>query len=88
MKINLHIERLVLDDLPVSRSQGNVVREAVERELTQLLARDGAAPRLGKAGAIAAVRGAKVHVTKAGGPVALGNQIANAVHRRIGGNKI
>jgi hypothetical protein len=38
MIINLHIEKLVLDGLPLGRSDGPLVQAAVQQELARLLA--------------------------------------------------
>lgn len=38
MKIHVHIDRLVLDDVGVAREHGPVVSDAVERELARLMA--------------------------------------------------
>ena len=43
MNIKLHIERLVLDGLPVTRSQGPLVQAAMEAELARLMAEGGLA---------------------------------------------
>lgn len=83
MKVQLHIERLVLDGLSVRQDQGAHVRRAVEQELTRLL------------GAGHPVRAAlighdthrlqtrDIHVTRDAGPMALGAQIAGAVLGRL-----
>ncbi len=41
MKINVHIERLILEGLPVSSWQGSQIRSAVQKELTRLLLAGG-----------------------------------------------
>ena len=38
MRINLHIEKLVLDGLPLERRDGPAVQRAVEQELSRLMA--------------------------------------------------
>ena len=45
--IHLHIERLVLDGLPIDRGQGPHVQAAVEAELTRLLTENGLDATLG-----------------------------------------
>ena len=45
MNINLHIERLILDGLPITRQQGPHVQAAVEAELTRLLSCSPRRPR-------------------------------------------
>lgn len=79
MNINLHIERLVLDGLPIGSGQGQQVRHALERELASLLAAGGA-------GAIHS--GGLLHRVQAPGmalqadvrPAQLGGQIAGAIY--------
>ena len=39
--IHLHIERLILDGLPIERAQGPHVQAAVEAELARLLTENG-----------------------------------------------
>jgi len=84
MKINLYIERLVLNGLPVTRSQGRAVQSAVEAELTRLLAADGLAPGLRSGGAMPQARGSAMQFTNEAGPRKLGTQIAQSVHEGLG----
>jgi len=44
MNIELHIDRLVLEGLPLESRQGLQLREAIEQELHQLLLTHGLAP--------------------------------------------
>jgi hypothetical protein len=41
MNINVQIERLVLEGVPISPSQGRLLQVAVESELAKLLANEG-----------------------------------------------
>src|SRR5215471_11387998 len=84
MKIKLHIERLVLDGLPVSRLHGPLVQAAVERELTRLLMHGGLSHELRRGGAIAAVRGESIRLARQNQAGALGEQIGRAVYGSIG----
>ena len=85
MKINLQIERLVLDGLPVESRQRGLVRSAIETELTRLLAESGLAPELMAGVALSHFRAGPVQLTNDVTPQALGQQIAGAVHGGIGG---
>jgi hypothetical protein len=78
MNINLSIERLVLDGLPMSRSQGVLIQGAVETELARLLAEQG----LGhlSAGAVPHLSANSIQVTRDSKPAQLGHQIARAIH--------
>lgn len=87
MKIRLHIEQLVLDGLPVTNLQGLQVRDAVERELAQLLAADGLSEDLRRGGAVLHVRCGAIQLAKANHATRLGRQIAGAVYGGVGRTK-
>ena len=55
MSIELHIERLVLDEALLGGEPAGRVRAALERELTKTLAQPGVADRLRGVGAVAAL---------------------------------
>ena len=83
MNIKLHIERLVLDGLPITRSQGPLVQAAVEAELARLLAEGSLAPELASGGAVPSVRADGIN-SVGGSPGQIGRQIARAVYGGIG----
>ena len=84
MNINLHIEWLVLDGLPIGHSQGSLVKAAVEAEFTRLLIENGLAPNFQSGGAVPSVKADGIQVTNDGSPVDLGQQIARVVYGGIG----
>lgn len=84
MTIRLHIERLVLDGLPLEAAHGPVVRAAVEAELTRLLAEGALAPDLRQGGTRAHARGADICTTLSSTPASLGQQIGRAIYGGIG----
>jgi hypothetical protein len=86
MKIKIHIERLILDGLPISHSQRPIVQAALEAELAGLLAADGIAPELQAGGALPRVPGGSIELTSDDNPGQLGRQIAQAVYGGIGGS--
>ncbi len=86
MNINVRIERLVLDGLPIAHNQGSMVQAAVEAELAGLLAANGLAPSLPGGGALYRVPAGSIQLTGDGNPNTLGQQIARAVYGGIGGN--
>ncbi len=86
MNINVHIERLILDGLPIARNQGPLVQVAVEAELARLLAADGLAANLLAGGALAHVQAGSIQLTGEGNPGQLGQQVAQAVYGGIGGD--
>lgn len=84
MNINLHIERLVLDGLPVKRNQAPHVQMAVEAELTRLLAENGLSTDLQAGGAVSGIRANGIQFTEDSGPSEIGTQIAQSVYGGIG----
>jgi hypothetical protein len=90
MNIELHIERLVLDGLPLERGQGAHVQAAVEAELSRLLSQDSmAGGSLAYAwpvgGAVPSVPAAPIQLRAGARPADIGGQIARSVYGGIGG---
>jgi hypothetical protein len=77
----LHIERLVLDGLPVSHGQSASVQAAVETELARLLSQQGVSSS--SAGALTRLAGGSIQLTHKIQPAHLGHQIAAAVHTSL-----
>jgi len=82
--ITLHIERLILDGVPLSYSQRPLVQAAVEAELARLLASNGLLAELRSGGTLRHVPGGNIQLSSDGNPHALGQQIAHAVYSGIG----
>ena len=82
--ITLHIERLILDGVPLSHSQRPLVQAAVEAELAHLLTSDGLSAELQSGGTLRHIPGGNIELSSAGNPHALGQQIAHAVYSGIG----
>ena len=87
MNINLHIERLVLEGLPIERRQGPQLRAAVERELIRLLTDGSSLAQLSTSGSAASINGGAIHMARGADAAGLGKQIAVAVHGGIGGRQ-
>jgi hypothetical protein len=85
MSIHLHIERLVLEGVPLERRHGPLLQAAVERELARLLRDDGPTLGLGDGGSIAAVDGGSIRLAQSVDAGGLGEQIAMAVYGGFGG---
>jgi hypothetical protein len=83
MNVNLHIERLILDGLPVGSSQGTTVRAAVEAELSRLLVVHDAGPGRFPVGAVPSVSPGEIQLSQGNGPVELGQKIAGAVYGSV-----
>lgn len=85
MNINLHIERLVLDGLPLEQREGPHLQAAVEQELTRLLVGGRLATQINSGGPLTSVKGGSIHLAEGVGPTGLGEQIAAAVYGGLGG---
>lgn len=83
MKINLHIERLVLDGLAVEPQQRHLLQAALEAELGGLLAQNGLGSSLSSGGAFRSVQADAISVGESSGPDGLGRQIAQSIHGGI-----
>ncbi|MDF0677318.1 MAG: hypothetical protein P0120_23725 [Nitrospira sp.] len=84
MNVRLHIERLILDDLPIVGSQRALVQGAVERELARLIEVNGVGPDTMAGGARPSVSPTVMHMAEGMTPVQLGRQIAQAVYQGVG----
>jgi len=85
--VRLHIERLVLDGVPLRAGQSAKLRAAVEAELTRLLSAGSLAAGLAGGGAVPTIRTRDVSLADAGTPVepsVLGERIARSVYGGIG----
>jgi hypothetical protein len=78
VNISLHIERLVLDGLPLRDGQGPVLQAALEAELSRLLEQHGLAGLSG--GAIPQLSVAAIQLSPDALPAHWGAQIAQSLH--------
>lgn len=85
--IHLHIEQLILDGLPIERSQGPLVQAAVEAELSRLLSENGLAAELQTGGAMPSVNANRIQLASGGNPAQMGRQIAQSVYSGIGSGR-
>lgn len=84
MNINLHIERLILDGLPIEPRQRAQVQAAVEAELARQLMAGGLSSELLAGGPLPSLRTGAIQLTNETGAAHLGAQIARAVYGGIG----
>ena len=84
MNIELHIERLILEDLVVEPRRGAEVRAAVEAELSRLFAGGGLKPEFASGTAQPLVDAGEIRLTNQTTPAQLGHHIAQAVHGGVG----
>jgi hypothetical protein len=85
MSINLHIERLILDDLPLTLSQGALVRAALERELARMLTESGLPERSRAGGAVPYAPAQRFDLAPGERPDRIGLHIARSIYRGLGG---
>ena len=85
MKINVQIERLVLEGINVAPHQHPLLQAAVEGELTRLLSEGGINEGLTGGGSRPSMRGAPIQLGSDGKPDGIGHQIAVSVHKGISG---
>ena len=83
MKINVHIERIVVDGLPVDRNSTPMIQEAVQAELMRLFAENSLSQSLLSSGAIPLLRMAPIQIAPQSKPNTLGHSIANTVHEGL-----
>ena len=84
MNVNLHIERIILDGLPVPRRQHEALRTAIAEELARLVRDGGIGPDLASGGDFASVPAGTVRFSENGAVEGYGRQIAQAVYGGIG----
>jgi hypothetical protein len=81
--IHLHIERLILDGLPIERRQAPHVQAAVEAELARLLSTNGLGAQFQSGGAVPSIRAPEMQLTS-DNSTQIGQQIARSVYGGIG----
>lgn len=84
MNIEVRIDHLVLEGLPVEPGQGERVRAAVEAELARLLAAGGASAGLARGGDYPDARSGAISFSTDDTPATLGARIGRAIHGGIG----
>ena len=84
MNIELHIDRLVLDGLPIGAHDGEAVLAAVEAELARLLTEGGISSAWFAGGAVPSIHAGDVNMQVGATPTHLGAQIAGSIYSGIG----
>jgi hypothetical protein len=84
MRIHLHIERVVLDGVPVSATERPLLHIAMETELTELLRNGELSDELRAGTALAHLRAGAVRVGKDSNAKRLGTDIAHVVFQGLG----
>jgi len=84
MKIQVDVERLVLDGIDLPAGQRPLLQSAVETELARLLTEGGLRPSLLAGGAMPSLRINAMQWAESSNPAQLGQQIARSVYGGIG----
>jgi hypothetical protein len=84
MNINLHIERLILDGLPLEARDGAAIRAAVEAELARLLTENGELSNRQTGYATPRISADAVQIAAQSDPAQIGQQIAGSIYGSIG----
>jgi hypothetical protein len=84
MKTNVHIERLILEGLPVSIHEGPRVQAAVAAELARLIGIHGISDDLRRGAAVPTVRARGMRMAERATSRQLGTEIARVVYEGIG----
>lgn len=84
MKLNLHIERLVLNGVDIQPGQHHVLQSAVTNELNRMLTERGISPELAKGATLHQVPADNIHLIN-NNPDQIGQQIARSVYGGLGG---
>jgi hypothetical protein len=84
MRVHVHIERLILDGLPLGSHDGPRLQAALSEELTRLIGGHGISGELRKGGAYPNLRTESVLLPKDANPRRLGTGVAKAVFSAIG----
>ena len=84
MSIGIHIERLILDGLPIARRDRPRLQAAIEKELARLLANGSLAVDLQTPGMLPHLTGGTLELTGDEESRLLGKRIARAIYRGIG----
>ena len=82
--IELHIERLIVEGIPLAGAGPRLLQAAVEGELTRLLGEGGLASHLAGGVALPRIASPLIQLQGGNGPTTLGHQIAGAVYGGIG----
>jgi hypothetical protein len=83
MRVELRIDRLVLEGIDLPAGQHQLVGAHVQAELARLLRDGGLAGPPGHGGAVATARGPALHLPAGLPPPALGRLLAGAIYQGI-----
>lgn len=84
MSISVHIERLILDGLPIAQRDRARLQAAIEEELARLLSKGALSVDLRAPGTLPRLTGGAIELTGSEEPSLLGKHIAQAIYGGIG----
>lgn len=84
MNINLHIERLIVDDLPLGEGSERQLRAGLEQELSRLFTAEGLPDSLRGGGARPRMAGAPLSLSPGTTALGLGQGVAQSIYRSLG----
>jgi hypothetical protein len=87
MRIKVHIERVVLEGLPVGSHDSQRVQQALTAELERLIRAREIPGDLRSGGAVPSVQGVELRLPTHTSPGELGRQIARSVHEGLGSRR-
>jgi hypothetical protein len=85
MNVRLHIDRLVLDGVPLPAAGRPQLQAAIESELTRLIGSGGISAELASGIAVPSVRAPEIHIARDAKPAQMGSAIARAIYGGVGG---
>ena len=85
MNINLHIERLIVDEALLARGGRAALQNAVSAELTRLLSEGSLPTPWLNGGNLSTIRGGAIQVGQPNAPANLGAQIGQSIYGAFGG---
>lgn len=84
MKVNLYIDRLVLDGVNILPGQRHLLQVSVAAELTRMLTEGGLSPSLAQDTALARMSTGSIQLINSNSSIQLGEQIAQSLYGGIG----
>lgn len=83
MKINLHIERFVLDGVDIAPGQRHLLQASVTTELARMLAEGGVSSSLATGNALSRMTADSIQLSDGNNPTQIGQKIAQSVYGGI-----
>jgi hypothetical protein len=80
MNINIDIQKLILEGMPISPSQGRLLQAAVEAELARLLSTEGIPDKWKAGGVVPQVPRGAIQLKPGTNPTQMGQQIAQGIY--------